>query len=220
MEEIRVLIEERRVSPRDDFISNLVNARDQGDKLSDRELFDQIFGICGASLSATSRAAGGALYLLYTHDDQRHELIENPDLIEDALEECLRLGSNGYFTFPRIATKDTEVGGTRIPKGTVVRPSPLSPNYDPEAFPRSAALRHSPQAAADHVVRRRAASLHRQYSRTVDAKHRAAEASDPVPESPYPRPAFQTGLWRRGGRVAAAKPADAHALNGLAWRAD
>jgi cytochrome P450 len=135
MEEIRVIIEERRISPRSDFISDLVNARDQGDKLSDRELFDQIFGICGASLSATSRAAGGALYLLYTHNDQRRELIANPDLVPSALEECLRLGSNGYFTFPRIATKDTEVGGTRIPKGTVVRPSPLSPNYDPEAFP-------------------------------------------------------------------------------------
>jgi cytochrome P450 len=135
MDEIRVIIEERRVSPHPDFISELVNARDQSDKLSDRELFDQIFGICGASLSATSRAAGGALYLLYTHDDQRRELIANPDLIEDALEECLRLGSNGYFTFPRIATRDTEVGGTPIPKGTVVRPSPLSPNYDPDAFP-------------------------------------------------------------------------------------
>ncbi len=32
-------------------------SRDAGDKLNDRELFDQIFGICGASLSATSRAA-------------------------------------------------------------------------------------------------------------------------------------------------------------------
>ena len=135
MEEIRLIIDERRVSPRTDFISDLVNARDQGDKLSDRELFDQIFGICGASLSATSRAAGGALYLLYTHDDQRRELIASPDLVSSALEECLRLGSNGYFTFPRIATKDTEVGGTRIPKGTVVRPSPLAPNYDPDAFP-------------------------------------------------------------------------------------
>ena len=135
MDEIRDIIEERRFSPRSDFISDLVNARDQGDKLSDRELFDQIFGICGASLSATSRAAGGALYLLYTHDDQRRELIAKPDLIASALEECLRLGSNGYFTFPRIATKDTEVGGTPIPKGMVVRPSPLSPNYDPEAFP-------------------------------------------------------------------------------------
>ena len=135
MEEVRAIIEERRVSPRSDFISDLVNARDAGDKLNDRELFDQIFGICGASLSATSRAAGGALYLLYTHDDQRRQLIRNPELIPDAIEECLRLGSNGYFTFPRIATRDTEVGGTRILKGMVVRPSPLAPNYDPEVFP-------------------------------------------------------------------------------------
>lgn len=135
MEEIKVIIEERKVKPREDFISDLVNAREAGDKLNDRELFDQIFGVCGASLSATSRAAGGAFYLLYTHDDQRQQLIDNPELIPDALEECLRLGSNGYFTFPRIATKDTEVGGTRIFKGMVVRPSPLSPNYDPDVFP-------------------------------------------------------------------------------------
>jgi cytochrome P450 len=135
MQEINVIIDERRASPRPDFISDLVNARDAGDKLNDRELFDQIFGICGASLSATSRAAGGALFLLYTHDEQRAELIRDPSLIPEAIEECLRLGSNGYFTFPRIATRDTEVGGTRIFKGMVVRPSPLAPNYDPDAFP-------------------------------------------------------------------------------------
>src|ERR1700735_911789 len=114
MEEVRAIIEERRVSPRSDFISNLVNARDQGDRLSDSELFDQIFGICGASLSATSRAAGGALYLLYTHPEQLAQLIGDPALIPDALEECLRLGSNGYFTFPRIASPDTEAGGQLI----------------------------------------------------------------------------------------------------------
>lgn len=135
MEEVKTLIDERRISPRSDFISDLVTARDAGDKLSDRELFDHVYGICGASLSATSRAAGGALYLLYTHDQQRQELIRDPALIPDAIEECLRLGSNGYFTFPRITTRDTEVGGTRIAKGTVVRPSPLAPNYDPNVFP-------------------------------------------------------------------------------------
>src|SRR3954452_12376962 len=135
MEEIKVIIEERRTSPRPDFISDLVNARDAGGKLNERELFDQIFGICGASLSATSRSAGGALYLLYTHDGQRQQLIRDPLLIPEAIEECLRLRSNGYFTFPRIARRDTEVGGTRIPKDMVVRPSPLAPNYDPDVFP-------------------------------------------------------------------------------------
>jgi cytochrome P450 len=136
MAEIKVIIEERRKSSRPDFISDLVNARDAGDKLSDRELFDQIFGICGAALSATSRAAGGALHLLYTHDDQREQLIQDTSLIPGAIEECLRLRSNGYFTFPRIARCDTEVGGTRIAKDMVVRASPLAPNYDPDVFPR------------------------------------------------------------------------------------
>ena len=109
--------------------------RDQGDKLTDRELFDQIFTICGAALSATSRAAGGALYSLYSHPDQLAELIAEPGLIPEAVEECLSIASNGYFTFPRMATRDTEVGGTKILKGMVVRPSPQAANYDPDVFP-------------------------------------------------------------------------------------
>jgi len=108
---------------------------DEGDKLTDRELFDQIFTICGAALSATSRAAGGALYALYSHPDQLAELIRQPSLIPAAVEECLRFAGNGYFTFPRIATRDTEVGGTKILPGMVVRPSPQAANYDPDVFP-------------------------------------------------------------------------------------
>jgi cytochrome P450 len=131
---VREIIADRRANPRPDFINDLITARDQGDKLTDRELFDQIFTICGAALSATSRAAGGALYTLYTHPDQLAELIRDPGLIPEAVEECLRIASNGYFTFPRIATRDTELGGTRILKGMVVRPSPLAANYDPEVF--------------------------------------------------------------------------------------
>jgi cytochrome P450 len=132
---VRELIEARRADPRPDFINDLVTARDQGDKLTDRELFDQIFTICGAALSATSRAAGGALLTLYSHPGQLAELIADPSLIPEAVEECLRIASNGYFTFPRIATQDTAVGGTEIPKGMVVRPSPQAANYDPEVFP-------------------------------------------------------------------------------------
>jgi cytochrome P450 len=132
---VKEIIEERRANPGADLFSDLIQARDQGDRLNDRELFDQIFTLCGATLSATSRSAGGALYNLYINTDQRAQLIENPDLIPDAVEECLRIANNGYFTFPRIASRDTEVGGTRILKGMVVRPSPQAANYDPEVFP-------------------------------------------------------------------------------------
>ncbi len=132
---VREIIADRRANPRPDFINDLVTARDQGDKLTDQELFDQIFTICGAALSATSRAAGGALYTLYSHPDQCAQLIREPSLIADAVEECLRIASNGYFTFPRVATGDTEVGGTKILQGMVVRPSPQAANYDPDVFP-------------------------------------------------------------------------------------
>lgn len=132
---VREIIAERRANPSPDFINDLVLARDRDDKLTDTELFDQIFTICGAALSATSRAAGGALYTLYSHPDQLEELIGEPSLIPGAVEECLRIAGNGYFTFPRIATRDTELGGTRILKGMVVRPSPQAANYDPDVFP-------------------------------------------------------------------------------------
>ena len=127
------VIAERRAGLRSDFLSDLVTARDHGDKLNDQELFGMIFGLFGA-LAATSRSAGGALYTLYTQTDQLAQLIRNPALIPDAIEECLRFASNGYFTFARIATRDTEVGGTTISKGMVVRPSPLAANYDPDVF--------------------------------------------------------------------------------------
>ena len=132
---VHEIIAQRRSNPRADFINDLITARDEGDRLTDRELFDQIFTICGAALSATSRAAGGALYTLYSHPEQLAELVRAPDLIPEAVEECLRIASNGYFTFPRVATCDTAVGGTKIFKGMVVRPSPQAANYDPQVFP-------------------------------------------------------------------------------------
>jgi cytochrome P450 len=127
------VIAERRAGLRSDFLNDLVQARDRGDRLSDEELFGMIFGLFSA-IAATTRSAGGALYTLYTHTDQLAQLIRGPQLIPDAIEECLRIASNGYFTFARIATRDTEVGGTEIRKGMIVRPSPLAANYDPTVF--------------------------------------------------------------------------------------
>jgi cholest-4-en-3-one 26-monooxygenase len=72
---------------------------------------------------------------LYSHPESIRELVAEPSLIPDAVEECLRIASNGYFTFARVATRDTEIGGTAIRKGMIVRPSPLAANYDPMVFP-------------------------------------------------------------------------------------
>jgi cytochrome P450 len=131
---VEFTIAERRAGHRADFLNDLVQARDRGDKLSDEELFGMIYGLFG-SIAATSRSAGGALYTLYSHPGELAQLIREPALIPDAVEECLRIASNGYFTFARIATRDTEVGGTPIYEGMIVRPSPLAANYDPLVYP-------------------------------------------------------------------------------------
>jgi cytochrome P450 len=130
---VNQLIADRRRRPTSDFLGDLVAARDQGDRLSDSELFDMIFGV-SAALATTPRSSAGALYMLYTHRDQLKQLIEDPALIPDAIEECLRIASNGYFTFPRVASCDTVLGGVPILKGMIVRPSPQAANYDPTIF--------------------------------------------------------------------------------------
>lgn len=131
---VRHVIAERRERPTSDFLTDMVQARDEGDKLSDKELFDTIFGIFSA-LATTPRSGAGALYMLYKHRDQLEIVKRDPSIVPHAIEECLRIAGNGYFTFPRRATRDTEVGGTRILEGMIVRPSPQAANYDPDEFP-------------------------------------------------------------------------------------
>jgi len=131
---IQSLIDERRRNPHSDFLADLVAARDEGDRLTDKELFDTIFGTAGA-LATLPRSSSGGIHMLYSHRDQLEQLMADPSLVPQTVEECLRIASNGYFTFPRVATCDTQVGGTEIRKVMEVRPSPQAANYAPTVFP-------------------------------------------------------------------------------------
>lgn len=128
------VIDERRGNPSDDFISNLITARDEGSRLSDEELYGQINTICGSALGSTSATLGAALLVLCRHPDQFAKLRAKPERINDALEELLRFHGPGLFSFPRFASRDTEVGGTPIHAGMPVITSPQAASFDPEAF--------------------------------------------------------------------------------------
>ena len=128
------IIAVRRATPGDDIISALIVARDGSDRLSDTELFDQIFTVCAGALSGTSGAMSGVLYSLLTHPEAISEVVADPSLIPDTIDECQRWHA-GYLTFPRFAQSDTTIGGTEIQAGMVVRACPAAAHMDPTVYP-------------------------------------------------------------------------------------
>lgn len=129
------MVAERRAQPREDFITQLIEARDSGDKLKDEEMFDQIFTLTAGALSGTTLSAGAVLYTLYSHPDAVAYVQQTPSEIPAVIAEAQRWHSGGYMTFPRFAQCDTEVGGTKILKGMVVRVCPQAAHLDPTVYP-------------------------------------------------------------------------------------
>lgn len=132
-ETINELIEERRARPGEDFISALIATAEDGVSLTPKELFDQIFTIVVASLQSTASSLCAVLWTLGRHPDQLQLVKDDPALIPQAIEECLRYHGAGFLNFARFALVETEVGGTRIPTGVVVRASSQAACLD-EAF--------------------------------------------------------------------------------------
>lgn len=134
---VKVAIDEiiaaRRADPGNDLISTLILAYEEGDKLTDLELFGQINSIATAGIGTTANTLVGAMMLLSRHPEQRALLREDPALYDGAIDECLRMNGPGIVSFVRFATRDTEVGGTRIPQDMPVYVSPLAAGYDPSA---------------------------------------------------------------------------------------
>ena len=81
----------------------------------------------GSDTTATGISSAGAL--LNDHPDQRAELVADPSLIPDAVEEALRMEPPSYH-FCRVTTKDTEWYGETVPEGSIMVVLPPSANRD------------------------------------------------------------------------------------------
>ncbi len=131
MEAIAQIIEIRRKDPGPDMISSLIAAYEDGDKLTDQELFGQINSIATAGIGTTANTLAGGLMMLCRHRDQLELLKDDPTLIDSAVGECLRFHGSGINSFPRFAAHDTNVGGTAIPKDMPVFVSAQAAGFDP-----------------------------------------------------------------------------------------
>lgn len=132
---IQELITERRKHPGDDLISRLVNAREEDDRFTDLELHDEIFTLCATTLQSTSTAMGGLLISLWKNPDQLELVRNDRSLIPQTVEEGLRCHGPALFTFARFTLEDTQVSGTPIRQGMVVRVATAAADIDPAVYP-------------------------------------------------------------------------------------
>jgi cytochrome P450 len=128
------LFELRRRSPGDDLTSQLVQAEQDGSKLSNEELTANIILLFGAGHETTVNLIGNALLALHRNPEQLRLLKDDPALIPNAIEEFLRYDSSVQLT-GRVALEDLEVGGKRVAAGETVLCLLGSANRDPAVYP-------------------------------------------------------------------------------------
>ncbi len=147
---ITKIIEDRRVQPRDDLVSILTGAKDEGilrrfdvKKLYDADddhlslANDELIMLCVILLVAgnetTRNGLSGGMQLLIENPGERQKLLDDPTLIPAAIEEMVRMVSPVH-AFSRTATSDIELRGKQIRKGQRVLLLYPSANRDADVF--------------------------------------------------------------------------------------
>lgn len=146
---MRGLIEAHRVTPADDLMTALIEARDVRDRLTELELVDMCVGILVAGHETTASQIPNFVCVLLEQTERWAQLREDPDLIPAAVEELLRFVPLGAgASFPRYAREDVEVGGVLVRAGEPVMVAVGAANRDALQFDSPGTLRfdrESPQ---------------------------------------------------------------------------
>ncbi|HZZ10939.1 MAG TPA: cytochrome P450 [Paraburkholderia sp.] len=133
---LRDLVARRRRAPGDpqhDVLTRLIQGEEGGEQLSEAELLQNCIFILNAGHETTTNLIGNGLVTLAAWPEARAALLDEPALIEPAVEECLRFESSNQLG-NRMATVDTEIGGVAVPRGTPVTLCIGAANRDPAQF--------------------------------------------------------------------------------------
>jgi len=125
----------RRAAPADDLVSALLTARDEGDALSEEEIFGMVVLLIVAGHETTVGLIGNAVLNLLTHPDQLALVRADPALVRAAVEEVLRFEGPVERALNRWAATDVELGGQTIRRGDLVIVILASADRDPARFP-------------------------------------------------------------------------------------
>lgn len=125
-------IEDHRQRPREDLTTFLIDARIEGQPLSQEHIRGTMVLLLLAGIDTTWSAIGASLWHLAQHPEDRRRLAAEPELLPTAIEEFLR--AYAPVTMARMVAVDTELEGRELHAGDwVLLPFPAA-NRDPEMF--------------------------------------------------------------------------------------
>ncbi|MEU6683642.1 cytochrome P450 [Streptomyces sp. NPDC046832] len=136
---LRDLIAARRKEPGDDLVSGLIEAHDEGDRLTEQEMISTCVLLLNAGHEATVNATVNGWYALFRNEAQLSALRADHSLIPSAIEELMRYDTPLQL-FERWVLDDIEIDGTTIPRGAEIAMLFGSANHDPAVFRDPAAL--------------------------------------------------------------------------------
>ena len=129
------LIADKRRTPGEDLLSELVHVSEQGDRLAEGELVPMAFLLLLAGHETTVNLIGNSVLALMENPGQLAALRADPSLLPNAIEEFLRFDGPVDVATLRFTTEPVRVGDTEIPAGEFVMVSLLSANRDAGRFP-------------------------------------------------------------------------------------
>jgi cytochrome P450 len=125
-------VELKRATPGEDMLSRVLSLTGD-DAWTDEEVLGLCFLFVLAGLDTVTAMIGFVFYHLAIDADLRRRVATEPDVVQPAIEEILRLEPPAPTT-PRVTTQDVEVCGTTIPAGAQVIICLGSANRDQAAF--------------------------------------------------------------------------------------
>ncbi len=175
-------IEDRRDHPRDDFLTDLLNAEltpadgVEGGPLGMAEMLSIIRQIQVAGSETTASLLADVMVQLANHPDEWERLKADPSRAALVVEEALRWASPNQGLF-RIVTADTEIAGTPVPAGSTVWVMYGSADHDDRVFDDPEEFRPgSPRREPAHGVRARDPLLSRSCTGPARSRVRTPDA--------------------------------------------
>ncbi len=128
------ILDEREVERRSDLLSHFLDAEVEGDRLSREDILDICFLFLIAGLDTVTATLDCMFSFLAQHPEQRRQLVEDPGLIPNAIEELLRW-ETPVMGVARVAVEDTELAGCPVHAGDQIMIMIGSANTDEAEFP-------------------------------------------------------------------------------------